>query len=296
MKTYLNVGCGFRFHPSWTNLDFISTGEEVIAHNLLSGIPFPDNSFEVVYHSHVLEHFTKKDAHAFLKECYRVLQKNGILRIAVPDLEQIAREYIKYLEKSLTGDAQAQANYDWILLEMYDQAVRHKSGGEMANYLLQPQIPNEDYVFDRLGEEGIEIRSNYLKSLTNVPHVVKEVEKNIPNKVPKDAIKSLLRPLKNWLKNILFAQEIKYFEEQHTLLALQQHFTSIGQFRLSGEIHQWMYDRYSLPKLLTDIGFHSIEIKTAFSSQIPNWETYELESKKGRIKKPDSLFIEAKKR
>ena len=39
----LNLGCGTRFHPSWTNVDFVSTGNNVIAHNLLNGIPFEDN-------------------------------------------------------------------------------------------------------------------------------------------------------------------------------------------------------------------------------------------------------------
>ena len=40
---YLNLGCGSTFHKDWTNVDFVSTGEDVIAHNLLSGVPFNDN-------------------------------------------------------------------------------------------------------------------------------------------------------------------------------------------------------------------------------------------------------------
>ena len=51
----LNLGCGDRYHPDWTNINFTSTGGGVIAHNLKQGIPFPDESFDVVYHSHVLE-------------------------------------------------------------------------------------------------------------------------------------------------------------------------------------------------------------------------------------------------
>ncbi len=61
MKTYLNLGCGTRYHPAWTNVDMVSKSEHVLAHNLREGIPFPDAHFEVVYHSHVLEHFTRQE-------------------------------------------------------------------------------------------------------------------------------------------------------------------------------------------------------------------------------------------
>ncbi len=54
------------------------------------GIPFPDRSFDVVYHSHVLEHLSKSEASKFLKECSRVLRPQGVLRVVVPDLEEIA--------------------------------------------------------------------------------------------------------------------------------------------------------------------------------------------------------------
>src|SRR5437868_3074633 len=94
---YLNLGCGATWHKDWTNIDFVSTSGSVEAHNLLNGIPRPDQSFQVVYHSHVLEHFPKAKAAGFISECYRVLQPEGVIRIAIPDLEQIALNYIKYL-------------------------------------------------------------------------------------------------------------------------------------------------------------------------------------------------------
>ena len=66
-KKYLNLGCGYHFHKSWTNVDFIETGEGVIAHNLTKGVPFSDGTFDAVYHSHVLEHFSRKDGEMFIK-------------------------------------------------------------------------------------------------------------------------------------------------------------------------------------------------------------------------------------
>ncbi len=69
----------------------------------------------------------------------------------------------------------------------------------------------------------------------------------------------------------------------------------IGKFRLGGEIHQWMYDRYSLSELLNKVGFVDIKVCSAFESEIPNWQNYQLETINGVVRKPDSLFIEAKK-
>jgi len=56
------------------------------------GLPLKQKSCEVVYSSHMLEHLDRNGADSFLKEAYRVLCKNGIIRIAVPDIrKQIAR-------------------------------------------------------------------------------------------------------------------------------------------------------------------------------------------------------------
>jgi SAM-dependent methyltransferase len=70
----------------------------------------------------------------------------------------------------------------------------------------------------------------------------------------------------------------------------------IGAFRLSGEIHQWMYDRYSLRGLLEESGFEAIKQCKADESAIPDFNSYLLDIEKGgSIRKPDSLFMEAVK-
>ena len=115
MNKFLNLGCGSRFHSSWTNIDFNSTGGGVIAYNLTRGIPFPNASFDVVYHSHLLEHLPRDSAEGFICECHRVLKMNGVLRVAVPDLEIIARTYLKALERALAGSEEWIANYEWIM-------------------------------------------------------------------------------------------------------------------------------------------------------------------------------------
>ena len=70
----------------------------------------------------------------------------------------------------------------------------------------------------------------------------------------------------------------------------------IGQFRLAGEIHQWMYDRYSLGALLTAAGFSHPRVCRANESAIAGFNTYLLDIEpSGAVRKPDSLFMEAEK-
>jgi predicted SAM-dependent methyltransferase len=86
---YLNLGCGSRFHKDWVNLDKHPTNSQVQKYDVQNGIPFPNNTFNVVYHSHLLEHLTKENGRIFMYDCFRVLKPGGVLRVVVPDLEQI---------------------------------------------------------------------------------------------------------------------------------------------------------------------------------------------------------------
>ncbi|MDO9001536.1 MAG: methyltransferase domain-containing protein [Bacteroidota bacterium] len=269
---YINLGCGSKYNELWVNVDFISTGKDVIAHNLTLGIPFKDNSFKAAYHSHVLEHFTKADAEKFIAECYRILQPNGILRIAIPDLEAIARNYIKFLDASLANDKSAKEKYNWTMLEMYDQVVRAKGGGEMIDYIMDETKNNDDFLIERNGNETKLLIANFRNS-KNSDSETKSARGFI--------FSNFKERVKNKLIQLLLKEDIKAL--------------NIGRFRLGGEIHQWMYDRYSLAELLKKHGFSNPKVVAATESQIPDWNSFNLDVMDGKVRKPDSLFMEAVK-
>jgi predicted SAM-dependent methyltransferase len=164
----INLGCGDKFHNDFVNVDLISNHPNVVTCNFLNGIPFSDNHFDFAYHSHVLEHFSQADGRLFLQECHRILKVGGVLRIAVPDLENIIRNYLQALEASLSGVTLADYNYDWMMLELYDQAVRTTGGGNMGKYLTQVTVKNEDFVRSRIGTFYDFIR---LSHNTNHPNI-----------------------------------------------------------------------------------------------------------------------------
>ncbi len=271
----LNLGCGVNYHPLWINIDFVSTGSEVMAHNLLSGIPFSDHSFDVVYHSHVLEHFSREDAQDFIAECYRVLKPGGLLRVVVPDLEGIVKCYLSKLEECFTNKSSAKDDYDWIMLEFYDQTVRSFSGGEMAEFIDSLDVANRSFVLSRIGLEAEKFwkPKQTLSSWCRITALVKRTSWGTLLKLTREK-------LAGWLV-YLIAGKATYMSFK------------IGIFRSSGEVHQWMYDRYSLKRLLEQAGFTNVKICAANESCIPEFGKYSLDVLNGVVRKPDSLFVEA---
>ena len=276
---YLNLGCGNRYHPDWINIDIAPQSVGVIAHDLSQGIPLPDNVCDVVYHSHVLEHIRRSDVLPFMQECYRVLKPGGILRIAVPDLEKICRVYLKKLDTAVTGDAASVHDYEWILLEMYDQTVREQSGGEMRIYLEQNPIPNEEFVYRRIGEEGRQIVRAMRTSQANSLEPIRAT-----------CLRHLVQSFRKFL-GLLRKRLLEFMLGPNDTRALE-----IGRFRLGGQVHHWMYDRHSLAKLILAAGFRDPTIQSATRSQIPQWLKFNLDTLDDRtVIKPDSFFMEAVK-
>ena len=273
----LNIGCGTRFHPEWTNIDTSYVGPHVQIHDVRKGLPFSDETFDVVYHSHLLEHLPREFALPFSRECYRVLKRGGIIRVAVPDLERIARLYLQTLDKALLGDSESRNDYIWAMLELYDQAVREKPGGAMLEYLSQNPIPNESMVYARLGEEARQIVARQARLRHN------------DNGKQCDSLGCKWWDHLHCLRDRMRAALVRRLLGRYDYEALM-----LGRFRLSGEIHQWMYDRYSLALLLEQSGFQTPRELTGFDSAIENWAQFNLDTDgNGTVYKPDSLYVEA---
>ena len=68
----------------------------------------------------------------------------------------------------------------------------------------------------------------------------------------------------------------------------------IGRFRLAGEVHQWMYDRFNLKQILEDVGFNGVRVVDYKASSIPSWDVYGLDRNSDNSEyKPGSLYMEA---
>src|SRR5574339_241383 len=58
-------------------------------------LPFGNNEFDIVFSSHVLEHFKREEVDSVLKEWVRVLRSGGELRLILPCIEWAAEQIVK---------------------------------------------------------------------------------------------------------------------------------------------------------------------------------------------------------
>jgi len=104
----LNIGSWADcFHYGWENWDIADLSkwakEEGYVFrqvDITKGIPKPDNSVDIILASHLLEHLDRPQGQSFIKECFRVLKPDGVLRLAIPDSRIICRAYLerKFME------------------------------------------------------------------------------------------------------------------------------------------------------------------------------------------------------
>ncbi len=105
---------------------FNAIGLNILVHDLRKPLPFPSESIDAVYHSHVLEHFDRDVAEAFLLEIKRVLRQGGIHRIVVPDFEKLCRNYLDHIAAAETDPIEAQVHESYIGA-IIEQCVRREA-------------------------------------------------------------------------------------------------------------------------------------------------------------------------
>ena len=108
----LHLGCGKRFIPGFVHVDIVNYDHIDYLTSIDRLDVFQDNSVELIYNCHVLEHFHRSKVGKVLKEWYRVLKPGGILRTSVPDFEALCELYMNKKDLSLViGPLIGRQNY-----------------------------------------------------------------------------------------------------------------------------------------------------------------------------------------
>src|SRR5262249_35284271 len=148
----------------------------------------------------------------------------------------IAQLYLEKLAAVAAGDDQAHDDYEWMLLEYLDQMVRQRGGGFMREYLLRPNLRNATFVRMRIGAE--------FDTIANSP----------PRRPLLERLQRKGAPLLLAMARDRAACLAAYLVGGRGARARYE----LGAFRDSGEVHKWMYDRYSLARLMHRVGLISI--------------------------------------
>lgn len=117
----LNLGCGWRdFGPDWVHID----GGDYPHLNSkdIVNLPYEDSSVDLIYASHVLEYFDRDQAKELLTKWHNKLKPGGVIRLAVPNFEAMAKLYVEkgYPLSKFLGPLYGK-------MPMGDQTIYHKT-------------------------------------------------------------------------------------------------------------------------------------------------------------------------
>ena len=230
----LNLGCGNSIINSWVNVDISPLADNVKKMNFLNGLNFSNESFDVVYMSHVLEHIPIEDVLNVSSEIYRVLRPGGILRIVVPNLEAIAQEYLQELQLE-RDSGEVSWRRSWLTLELLDQMTRRNSGGLMKVW------------YEEVASQSKEISD----------FVSWRVGQRIKTRVDRQ-----LFPKTTFALPWLASKSLKKSKKRGWFLKEKLR---------KGEKHLWMWDELSLKELSDLTGFSKFTRYSATTSQLSDF-------------------------
>ncbi len=86
-KDKVHIGCGPHYIKGFVNIDSNFQRKVDYLLDVRCGLPFPDNSMEFIFSSHMMEHLYINEAIELLRDCHRVLKSDGYMRLTLPDFE-----------------------------------------------------------------------------------------------------------------------------------------------------------------------------------------------------------------
>ena len=89
----LQLGAGQNVLKGWFNTDYFPR-QSIYFLDVTKPFPLPSNSFKFIFTEHHIEHITYRDAVSMLKECFRILEPGGLIRIVTPDLKNTISNYL----------------------------------------------------------------------------------------------------------------------------------------------------------------------------------------------------------
>jgi predicted SAM-dependent methyltransferase len=91
----LHIGCGFNMIDGWLNSDYQPYPTDTLRLDATKTFAIEDNQFDYIFSEHMIEHLEYAGGSSMLNECFRVLRKDGTIRVSTPDLPFLIDLYRK---------------------------------------------------------------------------------------------------------------------------------------------------------------------------------------------------------
>ncbi len=91
----INLGSGHWKFEGWVNVDRDRKSRPDVCANLAAPLPFRNAVADFLHAEDFIDQLELDQARSFLSECRRVLKPGGVARMLMPDLEKMARMYLK---------------------------------------------------------------------------------------------------------------------------------------------------------------------------------------------------------
>lgn len=91
----IHLGCGEKILDGFVNIDIVQKNSRVVIDDVSTLSTIKNNSVDLIYACHVLEHFPKGEILYILKVWNNKMKRGGTIRISVPDFNSIVLQYEK---------------------------------------------------------------------------------------------------------------------------------------------------------------------------------------------------------
>ena len=130
--------------------------KSIIRMNLPSGLrKFKDNSADRIFTSHFIEHVTPKDSTFTLRECFRILCPNGLIRIVLPDALLWAKAYVANTEACIRDNQSSEEHRN----TMFHSVAGGYQTGHKNSHRFMWDIPSMKYNLEKIGFQQITVCS-----------------------------------------------------------------------------------------------------------------------------------------
>lgn len=140
MSLKLHIGCGTKRIQGFVNIDcrYLPTVDDIQNAELLRS--YKPNTVDMIYASHILEHFGRWRYKQVLQRWYEIIKPDGVLRLAVPNFESICNHYksngdISILMGLLYGGQDYDENFHYVTFDFNSLGVTLKQIGFKEVYL-----------------------------------------------------------------------------------------------------------------------------------------------------------------